>query len=455
MSLRDVITSGKFFTCSAEKLLTCIYEEAPRELDRLKTAYSIPAREHASSSQPSPSCILFGKDYDEVNRTLVSIEALRKIHNDDYTGFADSQDPSLKLSHESFSWIRAVYQRVVVSHDDLYTLIISLIINDLGKSPTLAADYQKAMGHVNLTRVNHDAILHRVVTQAPDLIPCLAQLAPDHRATLDLGIEVGASFNFGQLAQAENVPASLVGLDCVKGNPFAFEMHFLEQIFDVAGAAGHEDHEHAKKLTEPIFQSYKIVYEVAIEYINGQLDRRGAYDANLTRRMARMCRQQGWEKGEELDVSNAEHRALMRLLCICNANTVGRAQLVWDAFYTHISESTRCQLVQGLNVDGSIESPAAQVTYIPAVCDAALSAGHRCDSERKPVLGAVFGCLARMLTVTKADRASLPKNTAVIERDIKNLVTVRDCAKPKVLDYERPPPCQVAIVFPEPAPLRD
>jgi hypothetical protein len=460
MSLQATIKGGNLFTLTREEMLHQIQAEFPSELDRLKTAYSISASRPFSSPYPSPSMIVFASEFDEVNRTLVSVEALRKLHDDDHTGFVAAQDPAIALSVASFRWVRGVYQRVIVSADDLYTLLASIIINDLGKSPSLATELQHAVGASSdyCESANHDLLLHRVVTQAPHLIPCLAKLPPKHRAHLERGIEMGASFNLGQLAQAENVPTSLVGLDCMKENPSAFNLRFLEQILDIAGAAGHEDHVGAKKLTEPIFNSYKIVYEVSMEYLRGRLTRREAYDANLARNIHLLSHDRSWRRGQTLSMSKPEDRALMRLLCICNARTSKTADIVWNTFYHVLGNDSRRSLIHTLNIDGSIAEPAVQATYIPAVCSAVISSSPITQpiSElmRQQALGAVFRYLARVQTIGHKDRHRLPDTVAVIERDIRTIalpiVTSSEFwENPALLDEADMPPCEPAISLPE------
>ncbi|KAL4926035.1 uncharacterized protein BDV17DRAFT_293853 [Aspergillus undulatus] len=476
-SLRETINAGSFFTLDREDILRIIAAEFPSELERLKTAYSIPppvpnsakakARSESSSSSsspypyPSPSQLLFNSDYDEVNRTLVSLEALRWAHNDEYAEFVARQDPdpAVRLSADSFRWIRDLFCRVIGtgsdSADNLYTLVVSIVINDLGKSASLAEDFQGEAGKSEDARGNHDLLLYRVFTRATHLVPCLAKLPHKHRAHLERGIKMGASFNFGQLAQGENVPVSLVGLDCMRDNLVAFDLRFLEQILDIAGAAGHEDHTCAKKLTEPIFQSHKIVYEVSVAYLRGLLGRREAYDAHLVKMIVAFSFHKKCDKGQKLDISTPEDRAVMRLLCICNASGLERAELVWNAFYGVLGDETRRALVRGLNADGSVEDPAVQATYIPAVCNAAIMSAHSLPKDKqKKALGAVFRYLARVQIVAQEERETFPRNTAVIERDIRELAlpvvsSPQFLANPDVLDVVDIPRGEVAILLPE------
>ncbi|KAJ0417480.1 hypothetical protein BJY00DRAFT_199995 [Aspergillus carlsbadensis] len=473
MALRGIIDNGQFFALPRKELLLAIYTDFATELEFLKSAYAVPANSnipqpHAApqspSQPPSPSTILFEKEHDEINRTLVSIEALRMIYNDEYTRFTETQDESVRLHRDSFNWLHELFRDAVTKGPELlHTLVTSVIINDLGKSPALAMEYERAVGgptgDSEGAQVNHDLLLHQVVQRTPQVIPCLNRLNPDRRAELELAIELGASLNFGQLAQAENVPASLVGLDCVKESRFAFALRFLEQILDVAGAAGHEDHAHAKKLIEPIFRSYKLVYDVALDYLTGGFNRsrRDAYDAVLQKKMGMLAEHGKWEAAKGLEMSKPEDRALMRLLCICNASSPAVADLVCKTFHNEIADPTRQTLIHGLNVDGAFDTPAVQATYIPAVCSAAITATKSLSrNEQRRALGAVFRYLARVLAVTKADQKGLPKDTAVIERDIRELAipvasSPQFVADPGVLDSVDVPACAVAIRLPREA----
>ncbi|CDM28347.1 unnamed protein product [Penicillium roqueforti FM164] len=51
-------------------------------------------------------------------------------------------------------------------------------------------------------------------------------------------VELGATFNFGQLAQA---PACLSSLTRMKGHDRSFRLRFVEQLLDIAGTARHLD----------------------------------------------------------------------------------------------------------------------------------------------------------------------------------------------------------------------
>ncbi|RHZ70224.1 hypothetical protein CDV55_108300 [Aspergillus turcosus] len=163
MNIRSVIEQEQFYSLPVNDFIRLIHDEYPSELERLKTTYSIPVQTKPRTSEPSPSQILYHGEYDEVNRTLHGL----------------------------------------TTPDDLYTVVTSIIINELRNLPTLAADLQRETATATGSQANHDLILYMVVRQAPRLNPCLERIPPSHREHLIRGTELGAVFNFGQMAQAE------------------------------------------------------------------------------------------------------------------------------------------------------------------------------------------------------------------------------------------------------------
>ncbi|KAK6502665.1 hypothetical protein TWF506_003243 [Arthrobotrys conoides] len=424
LNLVNVIQNGEFYTLPTDECLQLIKEEYPIELEWLKTAYAVPGPTSDLPETPSPSMHLYGAEFDEVNRTLVSVLSLRWIYNKDYNSFIRNQIPHIKLTSGSFDWISTFFHNSLnnTSSDDVYSLITSIIINDLGKSQSLITEYQR-LASIDISRLNHDMILYQVVSKYPHLIPSLSRLPETHKADLIMGIKLGAEFSFGQLAQAENVPASLLGIEAIKGHTHAFDLRFMEQLLDIAGAAGHVDHTCAKKLTEPVFQSFKNVYDASIGIIEDRFGVDEAYSLNLTRRVELLINV-GWEKGRELDVDEPIHRALMRLLCMTNSADVEAADLIFDTFFKDLSDDTRFRLIIGLNSDGSLKQPAVQATYIPAVCSAAINSTKvATKSEKEKALAAVFRYLARTLDIDVEEvQKRLPPGVLVIERDIRRTI---------------------------------
>ncbi|KAL6251096.1 hypothetical protein RBB50_001304 [Rhinocladiella similis] len=445
--LKDAIANGSFWSVPDGELLSLIKSDFPTELHRLQHATFVRDSDIPGPDGPSISEFLYGHDYPEVNRTLLGILALRWLWNDEYDAFVGTQSPQVRLTRESFNWLRKLYTTGLKSADDIYTLITCMIINDLGKDPNLATDYADKAGP-DISHVNHDMILYRAAEAG--MIQALDRLTEPNKQYVLLGIRLGSDFNFGQLAQAENAPASLTRLADMHGHDRAFELRFMEQVLDLAGASGHEDWTCAKKLIEPVFQSYRNVYDVAYAIINGHAGLREGYDMILTRK-AEFLHRLGYQR--DLDIQDRADRALMRLFCLANTSNVQDAEMYFRAFTERVPEEARRQLISGLNLDGTVQSPAVQTTYIPAMLTKAV--GHTLndtEEEKIKAIGAMLRYLSRCQKVDQSSLSRMPKGVTVIERDARTIIPVLDSdgfkRNPDVLDQEEIPSDQVANMAP-------
>jgi hypothetical protein len=238
-TLRAVIKDGSFWGIQNLELLDLIKSEYPQELGRLQKAIFVRNLNAPRPEGPTIAEALYGQDYPEVDRTLVGILALRWLWNDQHEVFIGTQRPApVILKRESFAWLSDIFKKELKTSEDIYTLITSTVINDLGKDPNLAIDYAKKEG-VDISKVNHDMILYHAVKAG--IVPALDRVTDPNKERILIGIKLGSGFNFGQLAQAENAPASLSGLLEMCGYDRAFEMRFMEQVLDLSGASKHED----------------------------------------------------------------------------------------------------------------------------------------------------------------------------------------------------------------------
>jgi hypothetical protein len=397
-SLQQTIKEDKFFEIDDVTVLEEIYKAFSPEIDRLKNAYAIP--EPGFSSKPvlngrheisrSPSQIIYNEDFDEVNRTLVGVLALRWIHNNQFEVFTGCQPENVKLTRESFDWLRSLFSDSLKTPEDLFALVMSMVINDLGKDPHLAEDYYSKTGD-QVRDMNHDMVLLEAAKVG--MVPCLDQLDDDHRTSIMLGLELGSELNAGQLAQAENVPINLEGLLHMSGHEHAYALKFMEQILDVAGASGHVDHTCAKKLIEPVFQSFKTVYEVSLDIIQRKSSLREGYDKVLTKR-GDMLSRSGFRR---LTVRDPEQRALLRLLTMGRTADKEQAEL-FDAAFNGLDEHKKKMLVDGLNIDGGIDETAVLPYYMPAMISEALENTRDVpQKDKERALASLMWYLARVL----------------------------------------------------------
>jgi hypothetical protein len=415
-TLRDTINHNQFYSLGDEEILLQIRDAFQPELERLKVAYSTQepgsptngASDQELTSKETPSWLLYEANHDEINRTLVGVLALRWIINDQYDKFVGSQPELVKLERESFDWLRKLFEDGIKTPDDLFALVTAMIINDLGKDKSLEKDYFAKTGE-SVQGMNHDMILFEAAKAG--MVPSLERLDPPYREDVMLGLELGSELNAGQLAQAENVIGSLEGLLLMRGHERAFELKFMEQLLDVAGAAGHSDATCAKKMIEPVFKGFQTVYKVALDIISGRSNLREGYDKVLEGR-GEMLKQKGF-KG--LSVKDPEERALLRLLTMGRTADKEQAELFYKTFYS-LPTSTRQELVDGLNVDGYRDGKAILPYYMPAMLSEGLeNTKTPSESLKQNALSSLMRFLARVLGGTKPEPGT---DGVVIERNV-------------------------------------
>ncbi|KAF3055768.1 hypothetical protein GL218_06869 [Daldinia childiae] len=411
-TLREYTTEpAVLFKLSNEKLLSLVRDEFEDELCRLKSAYSVGGRREVNLFSKSPSAILYGEDYDEVNRTLVGVLTLKWIYNGEYDILVSNQAEALKLSRQSFEWISNFYADSIANPNELYALITSIVVNDIGKDEQLASEYQKKTGE-NIASMNHDMILLKAVEAG--ILGCLDRLSAEDKADIMRGMELGAEFNFGQLAQAENAPACLISLEKMKGHARGFRLRFQEQLLDIAGAAGHLDWTCAKKLTQSNFDAYHTVYDAGMGIIEGGLSLRAGYDMVLARRLNLLH-----EKGFRLlDLNVEDDRAFARLLCMSSVADLATAEL-YSQVWSSLESQVRISLRKNLNIDGSISQPAVQVTYIPALITQAVDiSGPSTPEDKGRALRSALHYLCRVMSAPDKPDGLV----SVIERNVLSII---------------------------------
>ena len=420
-SLRETINQNQFYSLSDAEILRQIHDAFQPELERLKDAYSMQEpgsptnglSQQKWTSKQTPSQLLYGVNHDEVNRTLVGVLALRWIINNDYDTFVGCQPAPARLHRESFDWLRKLFEDGLKTPDDLFALVTSMIINDLGKDSSLEEDYLAETGE-SVKGMNHDMVLFEAAKAG--MVPSLQRLNSPYREDVMLGLELGSELNAGQLAQAENVIGSLEGLLLMRGHERAFELKFMEQLLDVAGAAGHSDATCAKKMIEPVFKGFQTVYEVALDIISGRSNLKQGYDKVLKGR-GNMLQQKGFRR---LSVDVPEERALLRLLTMGRTADKEQADLFYKTFHS-LPDSTRQDLVDGLNVDGYNDGKAILPYYMPAMLSEGLENTKEPNlSSKQEALSSLMRFLARVLEGTKPNPGA---DGVVIER---NLMYARD-----------------------------
>ena len=372
------------------------------ELDRLKQTE--PSAEVGSEQsngnlgpdELSPSQLIFREDFPEVNRTLVGILALKWLISNDYDTFTGYQDTEMKLREHSFVTLRNVFLEGLQSNEDVYALVVATLVNDLGKDDSLWEEVQGLLPR-RRHRPNHDEILYLAAHLG--LVPLIADFPSSSpcRASLDKGMRLGSNLNVAQLAQAENVPASLLAIHSLDSDRHALTLKFFEILLDVAGAQGHLDSRCCKTMTEPLYHSYSAIREALFGLAKGALTARDAYDTVLSRKADTLV-QTGFKL---LRIDHPKERALLRLLCMARASSYEEAETIDIAFGT-IGHRELTSLVDGLSVDGIQDGDAIIPYYAPSLFAVLLRHLQKSSREKTiAVLQAMFRFLSRVYAGTK------------------------------------------------------
>ncbi|RYP58449.1 hypothetical protein DL769_008940 [Monosporascus sp. CRB-8-3] len=143
--------------------------------------------------------------YDEFSRAVVSLLVLQWIHNDQYGPSVRTQPERVRFTRQSFDWIRARVDEALCDAADHNTPIICVVIDDLG-------------------RISRLTTMSRQAVTSPPLLTMRFYWRP-------------REINFGQLTQADLAPAWLRSLQNAKLDRHALNLHFAEQLLDIAGAS--------------------------------------------------------------------------------------------------------------------------------------------------------------------------------------------------------------------------
>jgi len=420
-ALLESIADGELFKTNEEAFLVSIYNAFRREIDYLKTAYvanTIPPKALASLA---PSEILFNERYPEVDRTLTGVLILRWIYHNDYDGFTRNQPSRMRLTQESFRKLRNFFQAELDDFRDsskILTLITLQVTNDLGKSEELKDMF--VMGGFGDGDVNHDMLLHRVLTTCPALVPSIQAL--DTNGTMRGLIALSSEYNPGQLTQGESMPALLEALPKSGLTVEGFRLKFMESFLDISGALGHIDHDGSFIMTDPVFIAYDHARRASERVLRGD-DAVEAWKDVLGMRLG-ILQQRLWHGAENWDVnSNEQHLAKARLLCMARAVKEDVANKVNQAFDHYLTDSDQDLLTKGLNVIGDSRTPAVLPTYIPEMFSLVFrELGDRDLEIQLQGLSAVMSYLGRVLHLSGSDLTCIRPGVLVVERDMKEIL---------------------------------
>ncbi|GIK05005.1 hypothetical protein Aspvir_009104 [Aspergillus viridinutans] len=428
-TLRDVIAREKFLTLSDTEAIHLFVSSFPTELSHLRNASA--TVESGTSTPPccldgkTPSAMIYGAEFAEVNRTLISMLALKWILADDYESFTRGQSEG-KLAPETFKCMRGLIIRNLSNTDDIYALLVAIVIDDIGKDSTLAtADEAEA-------EANHSELVYHAARA--DRIPALTGIPHRGKETIMQSLQIGSKLNLSQLVQGECAPASLSVLRSISEVECGYEMRAMVTLLDVAGAAAHRDARGCAMMTESVCRAYLRTIEVVGEFMRGNIPtERACYDRILMDR-AELLHDKGFAL---LSVENAEERTLLRLLCMGRGDSPESAEMFQKAFQI-LPESTKRRLVDGLSVDGIGDGVAIVPYYAPGLLAEVMRNVH--NNERSCIVAALSAFLRFLARVFDGPR---PGADGIQERDLSFVQDVIKSGRfgddPSILDTVRLP----------------
>ena len=436
--VRQGIEQCPLFTMSDSEIVKMFGDAFEPEFSRLRNASptieSSPVKASGAFGvfNLSPSQLLFRADYAEVNRTIVGMLALKWIISGDYESFTAYQTPPVKLRQESFDQLRELFFEALKIDEYVYSLIVSMLVNDLGKDPSLRSDIAPLIEQYGYpAHPNHDMVVY--IASVHGGIPLINEFEGRQTlADLQLGLRFGSELNMGQLAQAENIPGSMEkAMAMMDGHRQAFDLKFMELILDVAGAAGHDDARCAKAMVEPVFQTYMTTRQALLDILDGKANLEGGYNYILDQR-GQLLQQLGFQS---LSVEIPAERALLRLLTMSRTATKQQAELVADGFL-RLPANVRQALIDGLSVTGLNDGTAILPYYMPALFAETIKATKTAGTEIKLV---ALTCLMHFLARVYRGTKPMPGQPGrVVEYDVsfaKSVIQSSDFLfDPKILD---------------------
>lgn len=439
--LLDSLQIKSYFRLTEEKTLHLLYRAFHQEIDYLKSAYVVAQGEKDVCSTLSPSQILFGQEerYDEVDRTLTGVLALRWIYDNDYEKFKANQPKAVVLDRDSFTALCDYYSQSTKGFGDyetLFMLIVAQVTNDLGKSSDLINAVERRIGTGKLHH-NHDVIMSQVLTNSStrSLIPSFQCLSLDQQKVMEKHIRLSAHFNPGQLVQAESPPAALDILTNPQFSGPELTLKWLEYYLDLAGASGHLNHEGARQFFQPVFRGFwrarQLTTRVAID--ETRLSPTDAYDTVLTDRIE-WLEKKGWSPAQHFDIlENPKDYAKARIFCMARIDNATKATQ-FNNIYDSLPEKVQANLEKGLRISGKpatsgrFATPAVLPAYMPQMlvnAQAMKEADGKTivkDTTIAAAVAALLTYLSRVLILSEPELIDLPRDTVIVEREVKDII---------------------------------
>ena len=335
-----------------EKSTKMLLERYP-ELSWLTGSVNATPEGNNTNKSSSISETLFGEKHIEFDRTIVGIECLKSVLNDNYEAFTKCQKDAVRLSKEEFKKLRDFTTGVLQTAQDVDAMIAYTVINDLGKIKSFTKHVEEITG---IKTNDHDEALLIGLKTMPEEIPSFNRLSTTYKNDVLNALNTG--FNLAQFVQCECLEGNLQGLKDM--NPKARDLYLVHVFYDVAGAAGHVNPNGSLVMTSPVYTGYMQGIEAISNVSNtSEFD---VYNDFLAQKADTLS----------MKLDTKEDKALLKLAVMSRASNEQDVNNIIEA-YNNLPEEEQKDLTTGLNSNG-ITDCGILLYYSPAFLQNSMNA---------------------------------------------------------------------------------
>lgn len=320
--------------------------------------------EGLSTLQGTYSEQLFGQEYIEFDRTIMTIHCLKIIldgSENAYLTFTATQPKDVKLSEESFHTLHLQGQKLLQSKWEgmselqmAQAMETALILGDIGKSEK-ARELFKPYGIKALDHDDFYGEVIQVIVKHPKLCPSFSKLPTSAKKLL---AEVANLAHYGHITHLEGGPSMFSKLkesSLASKDPIALAFDLFVHTLDVAGALGHVNNQSSLVYTEPTHRAMQAMGEAVRVLSNPHKNELDAYNSYLSVRASWLG----------LDPNDSSDRVLARSGAMLRLFTIEEGAVLRKAIY-ELEPSIRNLVAAQLDVQ-SQDQPGRTPTYMPAV----------------------------------------------------------------------------------------
>ncbi len=244
------------------------YTEKYPELLLLANSEVRKTEEGCQIEKGSDSVALFGKQYVEFDRTVMTLRVLHWViegSDEAYELFTQDQPIQLKLSPESFSELHFQVTEMIESgweglsqEEMIQALEVALILGDMGKSEKARLLFDPHGGFPFDHDDFHELML--IVLQSyPELLPSFDKLPRAAKMLLSQSANLAHYGHITHLEGGNGMFTKLVDHLRREQTPFYFNFDLMVHLCDVAGALGHINPRSSLTYTESTHRSLQAV----------------------------------------------------------------------------------------------------------------------------------------------------------------------------------------------------